>query len=231
MRRSIALLVLVTCLGAVGVQAIPAAAAPLTLEYRVKHPTYGDIGSYTNVIERTAEGVRVQTAVRIAVKVFGATLYREEADRTEHWKNGRLVYFHGITNKNGKRLEVTGEASGNQFAITGPEGTYLAPADVQPPNPWSPDCLRADTMMSSVTGKVYPARVRDNGEEIVTIAGQARRAHRYGIDTDRPHTVWFDERGVPVMLESVERGDTVRLVLSGYPETINVAAAPAAQSR
>ncbi|HEX9462745.1 MAG TPA: DUF6134 family protein [Alphaproteobacteria bacterium] len=228
MRRSVALLISALCLGAVGVQPVPAAAAaPLTLEYRVKHPTYGDIGSYTNIIERSGDSVRVQTVVRIAVKVFGATLYREDADRTEHWKDGRLVYFHGITNKDGKRLEVTGEASGDRFAITGPEGTYLAPADVQPPNPLSPDCLRADTMMSSVSGKVYPAQVRDNGEETVLVAGQSRRAHKYGIDTDRQHWVWFDDQGVPVMLESIERGDHVRLTLTRYPETINVAAAPA----
>jgi len=204
----------------------PASAAPLTYEYRVKHPTFGNIGTYTNIIERTGDGVRVQTIVRIAVKIFGATVYREQADRMEQWKAGRLVYFHGTTQKNGRRIDVTGEARDGQFVITGPEGTYIAPADVQPPNPWSIDCLKSDTMLSSITGKIYPARITDQGEDTVTVGGQPHRARKYEVDTDRPHLVWFDESGVPVMLQSVEHGDTVRLTLTGYPETVNLAAAP-----
>jgi len=206
----------------------PAAAfgTPLVYEYRVKHPTYGNIGTYTNIIERSGDDVRVQTIVRIAVKVFGATLYREEADRIELWKDGRLVYFHGTTKKNGKHLEVTGEARGDQFVIAGPEGTFLAPADVQPPNPWSIDCLKSDSMMSSVSGKVYPARIAPGGEETVTIDGQPHRTRKFEVDTDRPHVIWFDEHGIPVMLQSIERGDPVRLTLTSYPENVNLAAVP-----
>jgi hypothetical protein len=204
----------------------PAVAAPMTYEYRVKHPTYGDIGSYTNIIERGADGVHVQTIVRIAVKILGATMYRENADRSELWKDGRLAYFHSITTKNGKRAEVSGEAQGDKFVINGPEGTYVAPAKVQPPNPWSSDCLNSDVMMSSVTGQLYQAQIRDDGEETVTIAGQPRHTRKYEIDTDRSHTIWFDDKGVPVILQSIEEGDPVRLVLTRYPETVNLAAVP-----
>jgi len=205
---------------------VAADGAPLVYEYRVKHPTYGNIGTYTNIIERSADGVRVQTIVRIAVKIFGATIYREEADRIEQWKAGRLVYFHGTTKKDGKRLEVTGEARGNEFVVAGPEGTFVAPADVQPPNPWSIDCLKSDSMISSLTGKVYPARIAPDGEETVTIDGQAHRTRKFAVDTDRPHVIWFDERGIPVMLQSIERGDPVRLTLMAYPENVNLAAVP-----
>src|SRR5258708_12769919 len=98
MRRSVALLISALCLGAVGVQPVPAAAAaPLTLEYRVKHPTYGDIGSYTNIIERSGDSVRVQTVVRIAVKVFGATPYRADAAPPHHRKAAPPADFPATT--------------------------------------------------------------------------------------------------------------------------------------
>src|SRR5262245_52187362 len=103
MSRLVSVLLLCACVGTVAGPK-PAAAAPATYEYHVMHPTYGDIGSYTNYIERGADGVHVQTVARIAVKVLGVTLYRENADRTELWKNGRLVYFHAVTTKNGKRV-------------------------------------------------------------------------------------------------------------------------------
>lgn len=202
-------------------------AAPLVYEYRVKHPTYGDIGTYVNVIERSGDTMQVTTTVHVRVKVFGAVIYREDADRTERWQGGRLVQFHGTTTKNGKRSDVNGEARGASFVITGPEGVFIAPANVQPPNPLSSDCLKSDVMMSAATGRLYTAQIIDGGDEVVTLNGRPYQTHKYEIDTDRPHIVWFDERGVPLMLQSVEHGGTVRLMLSNYPpETIHLAEAP-----
>jgi hypothetical protein len=230
MVRLIAILLLCACVGTIAGPR-PAAAAPATYEYRVMHPTYGDIGSYTNVIDRSGGDVHVQTVARIKVTILGVTLYRETADRNEVWKNGRLVYFHAVTTKNGKRVEVEGQADGDRFVVNGPEGTVTAPANVQPPNLWSSDCLRSDAMLSSVTGKIYPAQVHDHGEEVVNVAGQQRKTRKYEIDTDRAHTVWFDDRGVPVILQTIEDGDPVQLVLARYPESVNLAAAPSTDVR
>lgn len=203
----------------------PGRAEPLVFKYQIEHPSYGDIGTFTNTIIKNGLTIEVHTTVRVAVKFLGATLYRETSDRTESWHGHRLMTFRGVTDKDGKTFEVSGQAQGDHFVVNGPAGTFIAPADVQPPNPWSATCLKGDSMLSSVSGRVFTAHVIDRGEEVVTAAGQKFKAHKYEIDTDRPHTVWFDARGVPLQIQSTERGEPVRLVLTRYPDDAEAIAA------
>lgn len=197
------------------------------LQYRIEHPTYGDIGTFTNTIIKDGARTDVETAVRVTVKILGATMYRESSDRFERWRSDRLVFFHAITDKNDHRFEVSGEAQGDRFVVKGPDGTFVGPADIQPPNTWSATCLKGDAMLSSLSGRIFAAHVIDRGTDDVTVDGHHYRAHEYEVDTDRPHLVWFDDRGIPLQIQSVEHGDTVRLELTRYPEHADmVAAAP-----
>ena len=71
----------------------PAWAGVETYLYAVEHPTYGNIGTYTNTVLRSGDNVQVKTKLHIAVKVLGVRLFHQDADRTEEWKDGRLVAF------------------------------------------------------------------------------------------------------------------------------------------
>lgn len=231
MVRRLIVLVALSWVSAMPVGTVPyanaAGPAPLVLQYRIEHPIYGDIGSYTNSIIRAGDTITVHTSARILVKVLGIVLYRETTDRTERWQGGRLMSFHSATDKNGRASNVTGAADGNAFVVKGPAGTFRAPADVQPPNVWSARCLRADTMLSSVSGRVFRARIVDHGQATVPVDGQNRSAHEYEVMTDRPHDVWFDDAGVPLQIKSIEEGQPVRLVLTHYPDQGTlIAAAP-----
>jgi len=221
------LLILLAALSwlATPVPAHAADGAPMVFEYQIRHPLYGDVGTYTNKIIKTGDTTEVLTSVRVMVKLFGAVLYREVSDRTEHWRDGRLIGFRSVTNKDGKTYDVTGKADGEEFAVTGPDGTFTAPADVQPPNPWSASCLKSNAMLSSVSGRIYAAKVRAQGTDVLSIAGQRVRTQKYEIDTDRPHTVWFNDAGVPLQIESNEEGQPVRLVLTHYPDPAQTVAA------
>lgn len=199
--------------------------APLVFEYQIRHPLYGNIGTYINKIIKSGDTTEVLTSVRVMVKVFGAVLYREVSDRTEHWRNGRLVGFQSVTDKDGKTYDVSGKADGERFAITGPEGSFSAPADVQPPNTWSASCLKSTTMLSSISGRIFSARIIDQGAEMLSVDGRRFRTQKYEIDADRPHTVWFNDAGIPLQIESDEEGQPVRLVLTHYPEQAQSVAA------
>lgn len=201
--------------------------APLVFQYQIQHPIFGDIGTYTNSIVKAGASTTVHTAVRVLVKVLGMVMYREVTDRTEEWRGDRLASFRSVTQKNGHIYDVSGEAEGDTFVVTGPDGTFRAPADVQPPNPWSARCLKSDAMLSSVTGRIFPARIVDRGQDALSVAGQTYRAHEYEIDADRSHLVWFDQDGVPLQIESTEEGQPVRLVLMRHPdEAQTIAAVP-----
>jgi Family of unknown function (DUF6134) len=167
--------------------------------YRVTHSTFGEIGNYTNTVEPSRDGVTVQTRAHFEVKMLGVRMYREDADRTERWQGNRLVSFRGVTDKGDGPAEVKGEARGNSFVITSPQGTVNAPASVHPANPWSANFLRSSTMMRPDSGKLEQVRIGGGQETTVKIDGIAIPTVKYEVDGTTKYTVWIDGRGVPVM--------------------------------
>lgn len=198
-----------------------AQAAPQQVyEYKILHPKYGEIGSYTNMVVESAAGVRVQTRVEVLVRALGIVVYRQNAERVELWHDGRLVSFRGVTVTNGKAVEISGEAHGDVFVVHRPDETEVAPANVLPSNPWSlpsspwaTKVTRADMMMSTVSGRLFPAQIRGTAETDVVLDGNARRLHQYEIDSDKREYVWLDGRGVPVAFRTTERGAAIDMVL------------------
>lgn len=191
-------------------------AAPQIYTYRVIHATYGEIGTYTNVVDRTGDETHVDSEMHLAVKILGITVFRQEARRSEYWRDQRLVSFDGVTVTNGDKIEVRGEARDGGFAIITPKGTYLAPADIHPSNPWCAMVLNADVMMSTRTGKVEHVQVRGGEEQSVALFnGSTQRLHQYEIISDRHQFVWLDDRGVTVAFRTEENGSDVDFVLVG----------------
>ncbi len=179
----------------------PAAAAADTrqLVYDVKHSVFGDIGTYTNVIESLGGTTTIKTAAHFLVKALGVGLHREDAQRVEQWQGGRLIFFHGITVKNGDTTEVSGKAEGSNFVITSPLGTITAPGSIKPANPWSSRSLDSTTMMRVDTGKVEQVRVSNDGETNVTVDGSTVAAKEYEISGSTHYKIWIDKRDIPVM--------------------------------
>jgi hypothetical protein len=188
--------------GAIGYVAPLAAAdsgATEQLRYQVRHSKFGKIGTYTNQVQSTGDTTTVQTTAHFLVTMLGVGLHREDAERTERWRAGRLISFVGTTKKNGDTIQIKGEASGNNFVIHSPLGTFNAPATVQPANPWSVKCLNSTTMMRVDTGKIEKVRVTGGANTSVAIAGATIPARQYEIDGSTRYKIWFDQNNVPIM--------------------------------
>lgn len=192
----------------------PPAGASQIFEYKVNHALYGDIGTYKNIIDRRGDTIAVRSTLDIAVRFLGFPVYREAGERLERWHGDRLVEFRSITRKNGETLEVTGEARDDAFVIKGPGGIAQAPRDVRPSNPWSVKMLHADTMMSTTTGKVMPARVKGGAEDIVLFNGKPRKLRRFDVQSDKQEFVLLDERDVAVVFGTEDNGSRVEFVLT-----------------
>jgi len=203
---------LAACALAAGVAA-PAVAASQTFEYRVLHPTYGDVGSYTNVVEHVGDETTVTSDLRIAVRLLGIVVYRQEARRSERWRGEHLVKFDGLTVTNGERLEVHGQAGDGGFAVTTANGTVIAPANVHPSNPWSAMVLHTNVMMSTRTGVILQAHVSGGQVEPVALAGNTLRLHQYEVITDKHQFVWLDDNGTPIAFRTAENGTPIDFVL------------------
>ncbi len=178
--------------------AATSSAATEQLRYQVEHSKYGNIGTYTNVVQTVGDVTTVRTSVHLLVKMLGIGLHREDAERTERWQNGRLMSFAGTTKKNGETVEVKGTANGNDFVITSPLGTFTAPATVQPANPWSASCVKSTTMMRVDNGKIEKVQVSGGSETTVAIDGATIPARQYQIDGATKYKIWIDQHDIPV---------------------------------
>lgn len=195
----------------------PACAETQSYQYAVEHPTFGHIGTYTNTIEQTGDRTHVESVLHVAVRLLGFVVYRQDATRSEDWRNSRLVAFHGVTTTNGTSVDVTGAARGNAFVITTPDGTTLAPAEVCTSNPWSPNFLHAHVVMSTKSGRIEDVRISGGNETPVTFDGKTQLLHRYLIDGQKRGVVWLDDRSVPVAFKVWEDGTPIQLVLISPP--------------
>jgi hypothetical protein len=191
----------------------PAWADQQIYQYRVDHHTYGDIGSYTNTIDRNGAATNVTTDLHVAVKILGIVMFRQDAARIERWQGDRLVYFHSVTVTNGDRLEVTGEAKGDEFHIMTPQGVVDAPADVRPSNPWSEMSLQSDALMSTKTGQVQHVEVTGGEEENVTLDGSVQRLRQYEVHGDKHEVIWLDSQGLPVAFRIEEDGTPIDFIM------------------
>jgi len=169
------------------------------LRYRVHHSVFGNIGTYTNMVQTAGDVTMVRTSVHFLVTMLGVAVHREGADRTERWQGDRLISFVGTTKKNDETTEVKGEATGNGFVIKSPLGTFTAPATVKPANPWSAKCLNSTTMMRLDSGRIEQVRVTGGSETTVAINGATIRAHQYQIDGATRYKIWIDQHDIPVM--------------------------------
>ena len=215
--RLCSLLSMVLVVGAVMSWAPHASAAAQKFVYQVRHSTYGSIGTYTNLVENSGERTTVTTEGRIRVSLLGIVLFRQDFDRVEQWVGDRLVSFQGTTTTNGRSVEVKGEADGESFAVSSPNGVFMAPATVKLANPWSEAMLKGETMLTPDRGQLEDVQIRPVGLTELDIMGMMMRARRYEIARltgEKRYEVWIDEEGTPVMFNMNTRRGTVTFTLT-----------------
>jgi hypothetical protein len=192
--------------------AMPASAQ--TFDYDVLHPWLGKIGTYENQILHQNTAVTVKSRLRVVARLLGIAMHREYADRTELWRDGRLVGFSGVTTINGQSATIRGEAHDDVFVITGPDGTITAPGNLTPNNPWSCDFIHGTTVFAVNTGTVEPAQVTGGQRDRLEIDGKSTWTRLYRVESANTHArIWLDDRCVPLRMDVINNGTNISLVL------------------
>jgi hypothetical protein len=167
-------------------------------------------------VTRTGNEVTVRTHVEIRVRIAVVTARRIIADRSELWRSGKLARYHSVTVRDGKTIEVNGKTQAAGFAIEGPLGKAVAPADVFPSNPWWIAMTRAKTVMAAETGRLRPVDFRLVGSESVRQGDRDIPAQHFASGADRAD-LWYDAANIPVKFSIVEDDATITLTLTGAP--------------
>jgi hypothetical protein len=175
--------------------------------YSINHPTHGNIGIFRNSILDDGIQVTVRNEINVLVKILLVVAHKENTESEELWKKGRLVSFSGITQENGKKTVITGEAEGAKFVVEAPDGAKVAPASVYPNNPWSKAILKASVLLGTKTGKLYNVYAEPGEARSIDVNGRTVSTEYFLVKGDARYELWFDERGVPVQFtEDAEHG-------------------------
>jgi hypothetical protein len=202
---------------AIGLSVIVGAASALSGQqvytYSVVHPLYGKIGTLTETIDRSPETTRIDARLRIAVELLGIVVYRQESDTTEIMHGNRLVSLQSVSNKDGRYVEVHGEAQGDQFVVNATAGSFVGPATIAPSDPWVLKRIGEATVVYTDTGRIINMHISGGGYDTVSVNGASISARHFIVVGDKQQEVWLDNGGIPVMFRSVEDGTPIDFVL------------------
>lgn len=193
--------------------AVPVLAAPKVYVFSVMHPTYGRIGTLTDTVDHSADGVRIDSQLRIAVKLVGIVVYRQDADITAIMQGDRLVSLESVTDKDGQHLEVHGKAEFGGFAVNATGGSFTGPATTAPSSPWLLKQTGRGTLVYPSTGRIRDAQVSGGEVQTVSLDGVAVSLRHFVVSGLNREDVWLDSAGIPVMFRSFEDGTPIDFVL------------------
>jgi hypothetical protein len=193
--------------------AAPAIDGQLVYTYAVRHPFYGEIGTFTDTIDRDPETMRIEGRLRVAVKFLGIVVYRQESDITAVMRDDRLVSLQSVTKKEGEHLEVRGEAQGDQFVVNATGGSFAGPATILPSDPFVLKGTGEGSMIFTDTGEIISVQVSGGDHGTVSVNGNSVSARRFIVEGVTRREVWLDDRGIPVRFRMIENGTPIDFVL------------------
>lgn len=207
---------LVTSLLAVGsgqearaADAVRGASPGETVEYRIVHSKYDQIGSHTVTFSRTGEDLVVDVAIDIKVKILFITAHSLTAERKEVWREGRFVGYASRTTENGESFDVAAHVEEDKLVIEGPQGEVEADDSVFPTHPWNPDIVNRTLLMDTKTGELLRVSVAPAGEETIEIDGKPVEAAKYRVTGDLERELWYDASGNWIQLRFPRDGETL----------------------
>jgi hypothetical protein len=198
--------------------AIPVRAQEQAYSFSVVHSVYGTIGTFTESIARSGDTTRIDTHVRIAVKILGIVAHRKDSDRSEIFHGDRLVSLQSATTTNGIRLDVRGEAQGQHFVVTSSLGVVEAPASVAPSDPWVLRDRGVGMVVSLETGRIIPTRVTGGEPAMVSVQGVTVTTRHFMArgegQQEMQQEIWLNDHDVPIKFRIIESGAPIDFILT-----------------
>ncbi len=195
--------------------------------YHIEHPRYGDIGTYTNVVTRSGDISRSLLRFISWSSLLGIVMYREDANRTEHWQGDRLVAFTESHRYQRHQDRAPRRGRGTTSYSPRPRGRSRCRGGCIPRIPGRPEVLHTDLMMSTKNGRVGKVRVSGGNFVSAKFDGKDLWLRRFEIDGEKQQFVWVNDRDVAVAFQTVEDGSPIDFVLNDPPQ--NAAEAEAQQ--
>lgn len=158
--------------------ATPAAAADRAWEFEVSLDDR-KIGYHRFILSEDGDRQVLETEAAFDVKLLFITAFRYRHSNVEIWDDGCLASIDARTDSNGKLFEVKGTRKADRLAIMRKNGDDELEECVRTFAYWDPAVLEAERLLNSQTGEYEAVSVRDDGKDVVEVAGTPVTARRY----------------------------------------------------
>ena len=147
------------------------------------------IGFHHVDISNTADGMVVETTIRMRVKFGPIPLFRFDHKAVEKWRDGRLYSLSSETNNNGDDDYVRLTRIADGYEIVGSGFSGVAPASAMPSSYWNKSLVETNHLISTQTGEIIDVTVAELGQ---TMAPHKRDAEHYRIVGTLALDLWYD---------------------------------------
>ena len=173
------------------------------------------IGAHTVLYSSATGETRVNTEIRLLVKVAFFTVFAFSHRSEETWRAGRLMSLSSKTVEHGETLRVEGAATPEGFRVVSKGGPFIASATTLTSNSlWTPAVLEQSTVVDAQHGGVIGVSARKFADEQIVIGGREVPATRYTFIT--PYlagSIWYDEEHLWVRGEFERDGSKIQYQL------------------
>jgi hypothetical protein len=152
------------------------------------------IGTHTVLYSSETGETRINTEIRLAVKIAFFTVFSFYHRSEETWRAGRLMSLNSETMEHGETLHVQGAATPQGFRVVSKGGPFIASAETLTSNSlWTAAVLEQATVVDAQHGGIIGVSARKFADEQIVIAGRPAQATRYTFIT--PYlagSIWYD---------------------------------------
>jgi hypothetical protein len=175
-------------------------------------------GHYVVTITKQDNGIlSMQASADMKFKFFRTYTYKFEG--TEHWSNGRLLQLKAKCDDDGKKTEVSAEATAKALSLTVNGQQRNCPWDVWTTSYWQLADKRFHNkqvpLLDNDTGTEYLGQLKAVGVEQLNIGGKAQECQHFRVTGGPAPTtdLWYDGQQRMVRQEFTEQGKRITFVL------------------
>lgn len=157
------------------------------------------IGATMIDLERQNDVTSVKVATNISVKVMFIEAYRYEHTAAETWKGGQLTSYKSRTNDNGTKhtVDVSPGPTPDKLILDVDGKRGDVPKAIVPASLWSKDIItNRSELFEPANGKRLSIKVKDLGDETLTLRGVKHQTRHYKIADKTPgefdRDLWFE---------------------------------------
>ncbi|MBZ4201262.1 MAG: DUF6134 family protein [Methylotenera sp.] len=162
------------------------------------------IGTHAFVLDAKEDGqLALKSEAKFNVTFLSISVFKYHHVANEVWQNDCLKKLEAKTQENSKATVVGGTQDKAMFRLAAPTPLEISQQCVMTFAYWNPKILQQKKLLNPQTGEYLNAQISALGQETILAKGQAVKAERYKINTNKfVIDLWYGLDGEWLALQS-----------------------------